>query len=152
MGFKDTLSRVWPSAPNVSRRQWLSKAVVTGGGLGLVAGLPPRAPADEGDAEGGGCILQAQCAQPLPIPHLNTVPFGSFHFFFPGPADTPANPSVITDFRGAIGQADLSLTGTGTDTTSGLTGHYAFHTDMRFMKGQFVALDGKIHSGAFAFI
>jgi hypothetical protein len=152
MRFKDTLSQVWPSAPSFSRRQWLRKAAVAGGGLGLASALPQGALADDGDSEGGGCILQAQCDQPLPIPHLNTLPFGSFHFFFPGPADAPANPSVITDFRGVIGSADLNLTGTGTDTTSGLTGHYAFHTDMRFMKGEFVALDGKIHSGAFAFI
>ncbi len=152
MGLKGTLSRVWPSALNVSRRQWLRKAAVAGGGLGLISSLPQRAPADDGDEENGGCILQAQCGQPLPIPHLTTIPFGSFHFFFPGPADAPANPSAITDFRGVIGQADLDLTGTGTDTTTGLTGHYAFHTDMRFMKGQFVALDGKVHTGAFAFI
>ena len=151
MDLKSALSRVRQYAPNVSRRQWLRKAAVAGGGLGLVSALPQRAAADDDEEDGGG-ILQAQCDQPLPIPHLTTTPFGAFHFFGPGPADAPANPSLITDFRGVIAEADLNLTGTGTDTTSGLKGHYAFHADMRFMKGQFVALDGQLHSGAFAFI
>ncbi len=59
---------------------------------------------------------------------------------------------MITDFRGVIGQADLLLIGTGTDLGTGDSAPYNFHTDMRFMNGEFVAADGETHNGAFAFI
>jgi len=96
---------------------------------------------------------------PNPIPHVfSAKPFGqSLHFYFPGSADSTNpdfghDPSVINDFNGFVGQADLNLTGTGTDMTTGKTGQYAFHTDMRFMKGEFVGADGQNHRGAFVFI
>ena len=108
------------------------------------------------------------CPAADPIPHINKVPaaFGAFHFFFPGPADgstattdpegtTQPNgrdPSTIFDFDGVIGEADLSLTGIGTDTTTGVSAHYGFNADMRLMMGRFVATDGGVHRGAFAFI
>jgi hypothetical protein len=53
--------------------------------------------------------------QPEPIPHTIATPFGTtIHFFFPGPvegvdANTGHDPSVITNFKGIIGQADLLL-------------------------------------------
>jgi hypothetical protein len=59
---------------------------------------------------------------------------------------------LIFDFDGVIGQADLDMSGTGTDTTTGKSADYTFHTDMRFMKGRFVGTDGRVHRGAFAFI
>ncbi len=62
------------------------------------------------------------------------------------------DPSVITDFNGFVGQADLLMSGTGTDTTTGESAPYMFHTDMRFMMGEFVGTDGQNHRGAFAFI
>ena len=58
----------------------------------------------------------------------------------------------IFDFSGVIANADLLLSGTGTDLNTGDSAPYDFHTDMRFMKGQFVAADGNTHKGAFAFI
>src|SRR5437660_5538236 len=75
---------------------------------------------------------------PNPIPHVTPGPFGPLHFFFPGPVEgvnpnTGHDPSVITDFNGFIGNADLLLTGTGTDTTTNVSGPYHFHTDMRFI-------------------
>jgi hypothetical protein len=98
--------------------------------------------------------------QPEPIPHTIATPFGTtIHFFFPGPVEgDPANPnaghdpSVITNFKGIIGQADLLLSGTGTDLNTGASAQYGFHTDMRFMDGQFIAADGVTHNGAVAFI
>jgi hypothetical protein len=106
------------------------------------------------------------CQAPNPIPHLGATPFGvSIHGFFPGPVEgtaTPTDPtgahpagrdpSGIYDFRGFIGQADLDLTGSGTDLNSHATAPYSFHADMRFMKGVFVGTDGREHKGAFAFI
>ena len=106
------------------------------------------------------------CEMPDPIPHVFTNPFGNFHFFFPAPVegtDAPntdptgahangRDPSVIYNFRGLVGQADLNLTGAGTNLSNGATAPYAFHTDMRFMKGEFVGTDGSTRRGAFAFI
>jgi len=62
------------------------------------------------------------------------------------------NPSLIFDFSGFIAEADLSLTGTGTDLNTGAKAAYTFDTDMRFMKGTFHGTDGKDREGAFAFI
>lgn len=129
---------------SVSRRNFIRGAA--GAGFVFGSGLWKALPAS---ASGPGV--------PNPIPHVNVNPFGSFHFFFPGPPDstnptTGHDPSVITDFNGFVGQADLLMSGTGTDTTTGESAPYMFHTDMRFMMGEFVGTDGQNHSGAFAFI
>jgi hypothetical protein len=145
-------TRLWPNA--LSRRQ-LFKA---GGGLGLAISsgvwMPAQAEADSG---------QENCISPLPIPHVTTPP--GAHFFFAGPVTGVAfptdptgahpngrDPSTITHFKGVIGQVDLLFSGTGTDTTSGATGTFNFHTDTRFMKGVFIGEDERRHQGTFAFI
>ena len=51
-----------------------------------------------------------------------------------------------------IGQADLNLSGVGTDLNTGASATYDFHTDMRFMDGIFVGLDNERHRGAIGFI
>jgi len=101
---------------------------------------------------------QACQIEPQPIPHTFATPFGTtIHHFFPGPVEgvdpnTGHDPSSIFDFDGVVGQADLILTGLGTDLNTGDSAPYDFHTDMRFMKGRFVAADGNTHKGTFAFI
>ena len=92
---------------------------------------------------------------PTPIPAV---------FFFPGRVDgSPAptdptgthpgrDPSTVNDFNGFIGVANLELSGTGTDTTTGDTARYTFETDMRFLKGIFIDDAGQHRRGAFAFI
>jgi len=95
---------------------------------------------------------------PRPIPHITTPPGG--HFFFPGPVDassvtspnTGHDPSLITDFTGEIGQADLEFSGTGTNLNTGQSATYDFHCDMRFMNGVFIGLDKERHQGSFGFI
>ena len=62
------------------------------------------------------------------------------------------DPSLIFDFTGFIGQADLSFTGTGTDLNTGVKAAYNFNGDVRFMKGTYVGTDGKAREGAFALI
>jgi hypothetical protein len=62
------------------------------------------------------------------------------------------DPSVIFNFKGFIGQADLNLTGTGTDLTTGQSAPYKFHTDMRFMHGVFVGTDEIERKASFAFV
>jgi hypothetical protein len=136
-----------------SRRKFIgTSAGVAGVGLALSSSPKPLFAAEEAH--------RACPVQPEPIPHTIATPFGTtIHFFFPGPVEgDPTNPnaghdpSVITDFSGVIGQADLLLTGTGTDLATGDSAPYDFHTDMRFMNGEFVAADGETHRGAFAFI
>ena len=137
---------------SISRRNFIrSSAGVAGTGLVLGAALPEPLLAATNTHR--GCPIE-----PQPIPHTIATPFGTtIHHFFPGPVEgvdpnTGHDPSEIFDFSGVIAQADLLLTGTGTDLNTGDSAPYGFHTDMRFMKGQFVAADGNTHKGAFAFI
>jgi len=62
------------------------------------------------------------------------------------------DPSTITNFNGVVGQVDLVFSGTGTDTKTGVKAKYRFHTDTRFIKGEFIGADEQRRSGAFAFI
>lgn len=54
--------------------------------------------------------------------------------------------STITDFKGVVGAAEIR--GTATDGTT----TYDFDADMRFMKGQYITIDGQLRSAAFAFV
>jgi len=85
--------------------------------------------------------------------------------YFPGPIDGSLfstdgtgvhpegrDPSTITNFAGVVGQVDAVFSGTGMDTTSGAQASYSFHTDTRFIQGQFIGSDEQIHRGTFAFI
>ena len=146
----------------VLRRGFLRTAA--GAGVVLSSGLSTRARADDGngddEAEGG------RCGQPLPIRYSHPAPFGATaHQYFPGPIDGSLfptdptgthpegrDPSTITNFAGVDGQVDAVFSGTGMDTTTGQQANYRFHTDTRFIKGQFIGSDEQIHSGAFAFI
>jgi hypothetical protein len=145
---------------SVLRRGFLQTAA--GAGVVLSSGLsiPARADDDENDDDHA-----AHCAVPLPQPHTTAGPFGPLHFYFPGPIDGSAaptdgtgthpegrDPSTITNFRGFVGQVDLLFSGTATDTDTGAKANYQFHTDTRFMKGEFIGSDEKRHRGAFAFI
>ncbi len=118
----------------LSRRGFLRAAAGTGLVLGSVLALPRRAFAG---------LADDLTPNPIPIPFVR---FGStFHFVLPGPADQGHEPSLITDFNGFIGVAQGG--GKATDS-SGNT----FATDMRFMKGVYIDVDGNNQQGAFAFI
>src|SRR5260370_36792185 len=100
-----------------------------GAGLLLGSGLRLSALADDEDeGEHNKCK-----AVPRSIPQITTPPGG--HFFFPGPVDanpmtspnTGHDPSIITDFSGVIGQADLNFSGTATDLNTGASATYDFH-------------------------
>ena len=170
-----TLGRADPGATSglVSRRRFFG-ASAGAAGVMLGSGLWTRAAGDHDGDEGGdeNDAIQA-CPAPEPVPNLSAPPIPNpiiatctrIHGFFPGnvegnPAPTDPNgpqphgrdPSTIFNFDGVIGQADLILTGTGTDTTTGQSAPYDFGCDMRFMAGRFVGTDGHVHKGAFAFI
>jgi len=160
------------SLRNVSRRHFFGiSAGAAGGVLGSGLWTPALGDHDEHDDDDRDNGRETeQCPEQQPIPHVNAGPpagFGAFHFFFPARVDgvhattdpepdaahaAGRDPSTIFDFDGVIGQADLNLTGTGTDTTTGVSAMYGFHTDMRFMRGRFVGTDGRVHHGTFAFI
>jgi hypothetical protein len=58
--------------------------------------------------------------------------------------------SQITDFKGTIGLAQL--TGSGTGTLNGTSSKLNFEIDNRFMQGTYVGVDGRRHQGTFGFI
>jgi hypothetical protein len=55
--------------------------------------------------------------------------------------------SSITDFNGVVAGSETRGTAHGSDGTA-----YDFDTDMRFMRGAYVGLDGRLRQGAFGFI
>ena len=142
-----------------SRRSFFVRAGAAGGAALLSSSVSGKVWADD---DGSSC---GHCDFPVPIPHINMLPPGGAHFYFAGPVDGSAvptdpsgahpegrDPSIIFNFKGLIGQADLLLAGTGTDLNTGATGRYQFHTDMRFMKGVFVGTDGAERKASFAFV
>jgi|SRR6516162_5195136 hypothetical protein len=144
----------------LSRRNLIRGAASTAAGAGVIVGSGLWKPLMADDEDEGHCGVA------LPIPHITSAPPPvPVHFFFPGPVDGSAaptdphgmqpngrDPSTITNFEGFIGQVDLTFSGIGTDTETGTTSPYDFHTDTRFMKGVFIGSDERRHHGAFAFI
>jgi hypothetical protein len=129
---------VFPSA--ISRRQFLGTAGATGAGLALGSGMltPAAAAADDN----GSTVL------PRPIPSGFLTPVGVFvHHHLPARG---IEASQITDFKGTVGVAEL--TGTGTGTINGTSTKLNFELDNRFMQGTYVGVDGKRHRGTFGFI
>jgi hypothetical protein len=139
----------------ISRRALLHHTMGAGAVLGSGLWMPAHAEDDHAKP----------CGVPLPIPHTTAGPFGPLHFYFPGPIDGSLagtdgtgthpegrDPSTITNFEGVVGQVDLTFSGTATDSNTGSQATYSFHTDSRFIKGDFIASDQRRHKGAFAFI
>jgi hypothetical protein len=107
-------------------------------GAALGAGLLP------------GAALAANPANSAPKPTANTVTLGGKTFsvtFF----DIGVDPSSIWDFNGFVGVADVQGTGTATNP-DGSTETLLFDTDLRFMSGVYVGVDGAVHKGSFALI
>ena len=147
------------SLRGISRRNLIHRTLTAGAILGSGA----RAASGANDDEEG----RNRCGQPLPITHTQLNPLGvPIHSYFPGPIDGSAfpltdalgshpegrDPSTITNFSGVVGQVDLVFGGTGTDTKTGAKATYSFHTDTRFIQGEFIGADEQKHSGTFAFI
>jgi hypothetical protein len=88
--------------------------------------------------------------QPAPKPTTATVTINgvAFHFSFFGAG---VDPSSITDFNGFVGVADVRGKGTATNP-DGSVETLLFDTDMRFMKGAYVGVDGAEHKGTFGFV
>ncbi len=84
---------------------------------------------------------------PKPVPGGTTLPTANgdvlFHFFLPGSNN---DPSLITDFVGNVGLANVDGTGKGSDNVT-----YNFDVDIRFMQGLYFGVDGRPHQGTFGF-
>jgi hypothetical protein len=90
---------------------------------------------------GGGTTA----AVPTPVPPNPAL--GGLHINLPGENHEP---SSITDLNGFVGIG--AVRGEGTATPShGQTQRLFFDVDNRFMRGEFVGADGRMHHGTFAF-
>ena len=143
MNSTDDGSRLWHSA--ISRRTFLGAAAVATGAV--AAGLQaPLALAAHGSLP---------TVFPRPIPG-GVSPFGIFiHHFPPVPLLGPGpinEPSQITDFNGLVGVCRVTGSGTGTDTSTGMTSRLNYQVDNGFMSGLYVGEDGLEHHGTFAFV
>jgi hypothetical protein len=114
--------------------------------LGSMAGVA-------GAAAGASLVptgVLAKESNPAPKPTKNTVALNgvtfSVTFFAPG-----VDPSSIWDFNGVAGVADVQGTGTATNP-DGSHETLLYDTDVRFMKGTYVGMDGRVHKGTFGFV
>jgi hypothetical protein len=120
---------------HLTRAQFLRRGAVAAGGLALF---------DPASA------FARTAGQPRPIPggfdeSFQFVPSDPFiHTFAPG---IGLEMSTITDFKGVVGGSEIRGTAHGSDGTS-----YDFDTDMRFMTGSYIDVDGKLRTGSFGFI
>ena len=122
----------------ISRARFLRRGAIAVGamsGLGLL---------DSGMAYGRAT------GEPRPIPggfDENFNPASSDPLVHVLPPSVGFEMATVTDFNGVIGAAELQGTASGTDGSA-----YTFDSDMRFMQGAYVGLDGRVYEGAFGFV
>ena len=143
MNSTDDGSHLWHRT--ISRRTFLGAAALATGAV--AAGLQaPAALAARGSLP---------TVFPRPIPG-GVSPLGIFvHHFPPVPLLGPGpinEPSQITDFNGLVGVCRVTGSGTGTDTSTGMTRRLNYQVDNGFMRGLYVGEDGLEHHGTFAFV
>jgi len=119
----------------ISRGQFLRRGAATVGGLAL---LDPAS------------AFARSSGDPRPIPgglDENFQPVAADPLVHVLPPGIGFEMSTITDFDGIVGGSEIRGTARGSDGTT-----YDFDTDMRFMSGTYVDLDGRVRSGTFGFI
>ena len=116
----------------LSRRHFLGTTLL-GGGAAATASLWAPALARASAVSDGA---------PTPIPE--TLDGTPFHVQLPAP-DTEL--SLINNFNGVLGVADISGVGTGSGGTN-----LTYEVDLRFMSGRFIGTDGNLHQGTFGFV
>jgi hypothetical protein len=124
----------------LSRRAFIGGAAAAAAGASLGSGMLWPATASAGSFS---------VPPPRPSPATTTVKGVAFHFVDPFHAGV--DPSSITDFKGFVGAADVQGTGTGRNP-DGSVETLLFDTDMRFMQGTYVGLDGAVHQATFGFV
>lgn len=142
----------------LSRRQLLT----TMGSAAAVLGAMPLAHAEQTAPYILKGASPASDAAPTPIPggfnaqqaFGDRFPNRFFHLFLPG---VGTEPSTIFNFQGKVAILNIHGTGLRTETDPdsgefiGQTPHLPFATDVRFMQGTYVGIDGQQHQGTFAF-
>jgi hypothetical protein len=134
----DVLTTPQREADVCSRRQLVQRGAA---GFGGFVGLGLLAP---------DSVLAGANRAPRPIPggldkSFTPVPKHPFiRVLAPGIGFEMA---TITDFHGVVAGSETRGTAHGSDGTS-----YDFDTDMRFMHGSYVGLDGRVRTAAFGFI
>jgi hypothetical protein len=137
------------------------KALIAMGSAAAYLGLQPLARGEE-SASFSSAASQGCNPAPVPIPGgFNArrafgprFPDRFFHLFLPGPG---SEPSTIFNFRGKVAVLNIHGTGTRTelDPDTGVllsqTPNLPYATDLRFMDGTYVGVDGEEHRGTFAF-
>jgi hypothetical protein len=142
----------WALAPPAVAHRHIDHAISRRAFIGKTAGVA-------GAALGASLLNPATAfahkqrnAAPRPTANTTTIPPPAppiaFHFTGFGAG---TDPSSITDFKGVVGVADVQGNGTGTNP-DGSTETLLFDTDMRFMSGVYVGVDGEVHKGAFVFV
>ena len=143
-----TITNALPTPGSVTRRQVIGgMAAATAGMLLVPSPLATAAAASDDDAESGR--RGESSVLPRPIPGGVLTPVGVFIHHFPGPT-RGLEASQITDFKGFVGSAHI--TGTGTGTLEGVQKRLTYDLDNRFMQGTYVGVDGQRHFGTFGFI
>jgi hypothetical protein len=146
-------------AAHFSRRQIVSTMAAAAAYLGL----QPLARARSAESLDSSEVLQGCSPAPVPIPggFNGKEAFGPrfpdrfFNFFLPG---TGVEPSTIFNFNGVVTIQSIQGTGTRTelDPITGeilsQTPNLPFATDVRFMNGTYIGVDGREHPGTFAFL
>jgi hypothetical protein len=128
----------------MARRAFLrTSAGLTGAALSAGLWTPALAAKTSSDPKPipGGTVLGPL----IGFPSDTTV----FHFYFPAFGQEV---STITDFNGFVAAAEIQGSGTGTDTSTGVTSTLYYDADMRFMRGGYLGVDGGIHENTFGFI
>ncbi|MFL5798264.1 MAG: twin-arginine translocation signal domain-containing protein [Actinomycetota bacterium] len=126
------------AAPSVlTRRGFIGRVA---GGAGAVVGASLLRP--------GVALAGTQNPAPKPTTQVASINGVDFHVTFFGPG---VDPSAITDFRGSVGVAEVQGTGRATNP-DGSKETLLYDTDMRFMKGDYIAQDGKLRTGTFGFV
>jgi hypothetical protein len=92
-----------------------------------------------------GARRGATTAAPKPVPPNPAL--GGLHLYLPG---ENSEPSAITDLNGFVGIGAVKGAGTAT-LADGSTQRLFFDVDNRFMRGEYVGEDGRMHHGTFAF-
>jgi hypothetical protein len=139
LGVGAWLSPTDGSVGGLSRRQLLQRGALAFGGVAGVGLVGPSK------------VFGSALAAPRPIPggftlpDFSIVPTGAdLHLLSPS---VGLEMSTITDFNGVIGGSETQGTAEGSDGTP-----YSFDCDMRFMRGVYIGLDGRVHNGSFGFI
>ncbi len=118
----------------ISRAGVIKTSVALGGAvLGTDLLRPTRA----------GAVSIASQPKPILQGGIPGAPAFRVHLFGPG-----KEPSTITDFNGYVGVTDVQ----GMATNAATGERFLVDTDMRFMDGVYVGVDGRVHRGTFGFV